>query len=106
AMAWWAIFTAAMALSFNAISLAATRLLFGAGEAAAFPAGSRALVPCLPFEHRSFDRGFHHSGARLGAAVAPAVVVYLIALSGWRTVFYLLGVVGIAWAIGWYASYR
>jgi MFS family permease len=106
AMAWWAVFTAAMALSFNAISLAMMRLLFGAGEAAAFPAGSRALVPWLPVKHRAFGQGFQHSGARLGAAVAPAVVVYLIALSGWRTVFYIFGGVGIAWAIGWYASYR
>jgi MFS family permease len=106
AMAWWSIFTAAMAFSFNAISLAATRLLFGAGEAAAFPAGSRALVPWLPLHRRAFGQGFQHSGARLGAAVAPAVVVYLIAASGWRTVFYIFGAVGIAWATGWYASYR
>jgi MFS family permease len=106
AMAWWAIFTAATALSFNAVSLAATRLLFGAGEAAAFPAGSRALVPWLPLKHRAFGQGFQHSGARLGAAVAPAVVVYLIAVSGWRRVFYVFGGVGIAWAIGWYTSYR
>ena len=106
AMVWWSVFTAATALSFNAISLAATRLLFGAGEAAAFPAGSRALVPWLPLKRRAFGQGFQHSGARLGAAVAPAVVVYLIAVSGWRTVFYIFGGVGIAWAIGWYASYR
>jgi MFS family permease len=106
AMAWWSIFTAATALSFNAISLAATRLLFGAGEAAAFPAGSRALVPWLPLKHRAFGQGFQHSGARLGAAVAPAAVIYLIAASGWQTVFYIFGAAGIAWAFGWYASYR
>jgi len=106
AMVWWSIFTAATAISFNAISLAATRLLFGAGEAAAFPAGSRSLVPWLPLKRRAFGQGFQHSGARLGAAVAPAVVIYLIAASGWRTVFYIFGGVGIAWAIGWYASYR
>jgi MFS family permease len=106
AMVWWSVFTAATALSFNAISLAATRLLFGAGEAAAFPAGSRALVPWLPLKRRAFGQGFQHSGARLGAAVAPALVVYLIAVSGWRPVFYVFGGVGIAWAIGWCASYR
>jgi MFS family permease len=106
AMAWWSIFTAATALTFNAVSLAATRLLFGAGEAAAFPAGSRALVPWLPFERRAFGQGFQHSGARLGAAVAPVVVVSLIAASGWRSVFYILGGVGIAWALAWYATYR
>lgn len=84
AMSWWALFTAATALSFNAVSLAATRLLFGAGEAAAFPAGSRALVPWLPLRQRAFGQGFQHSGARLGAALAPAMVVSVIAVSGWR----------------------
>src|SRR5260370_1677295 len=58
---WWSIFTAATALSFNAISLAATRLLFGAGEAAAFPAGSLPLFPCLPSNHWPFLPPFQHS---------------------------------------------
>src|SRR4029077_11021541 len=57
AMVWWAVFTAATALSFNTISLAATRLLFGMGEAAAFPAGSRALVPWPPVKRRGFWAG-------------------------------------------------
>src|SRR5579864_1116434 len=34
AIAWWSAFTAGTGLSFNAISLAITRLLFGVGEAA------------------------------------------------------------------------
>jgi MFS transporter, ACS family, glucarate transporter len=106
AMVWWSVFTAATALSFNALSLAATRLMFGAGEAAAFPAGSRALVPWLPLQRRAFGQGFQHSGARLGAAIAPAVVVYLIAVSGWRIVFCIFGGIGIAWAMAWYAAYR
>ena len=71
AMAWWSLFTAATALSFNAISLAATRLLFGVGEAAAFPAGSRALVPWLPLQRRAFGQGFQHSAIAIqGAADA------------------------------------
>jgi MFS family permease len=106
AMAWWSIFTATSGLCFNAISLAATRLLLGAGEAAAFPAGSRALVPWLPLYRRAFGQGFQHSGARLGAAVAPALVVYLISISGWRAVFFILGGVGLVWAFLWYALYR
>src|SRR3984957_11539734 len=106
AMVWWSVFTAATALSFNAISLAATRLMFGVGEAAAFPAGSRALVPWPPWHRPGFGQRFQHSGARLGAALAPAVVVYLIAVSGWRIVFCIFGGVGIAWAIAWYAAYR
>jgi MFS family permease len=106
AIGWWSTFTAATGLSFNAVSLAITRFLFGAGEAAAFPAGSRALMRWLPVQQRAFGQGFQHSGARLGAALAPAIVVALIAVSGWRTVFYLFGAAGVVWAAIWYFSYR
>jgi MFS family permease len=106
AMAWWSVFTAATGLTFSAGSLAATRFLFGMGEAAAFPAGSRALVRWLPFSRRAFGQGFQHSGSRLGAAMAPVLVVTLIALSGWRLVFSIFGAVGIVWALIWYAYYR
>ncbi len=106
AMAWWAVFTAATGFTFSALSLAATRFLFGMGEAAAFPTGSRALVRWLPVRRRAFGQGFQHAGSRLGAAFAPALVVTLAALSGWRPVFYIFGAAGIVWAIVWYAYYR
>jgi uncharacterized C2H2 Zn-finger protein len=57
AMAWWSVFTAATGLTLSTSSLAATRFLFGIGEAAAFPAGSRALVRWLPVRRRAFGQG-------------------------------------------------
>jgi MFS family permease len=106
AMVWWSIFTAGTGLTFSAASLAATRFLFGMGEAAAFPAGSRALVRWLPVKRRAFGQGFQHSGSRLGAALAPIVVVALMAVSGWRLIFFIFGAVGVVWAVIWYAYYR
>ena len=105
-MLWWSVFTAATGLTFSVWSLAATRFLFGVGEAAAFPAGSRALVKWLPVARRAFGQGFQHSGSRLGAAIAPACVMFLIASSGWRIVFIGFGVIGVFWAIGWFMYYR
>src|SRR5262249_46263692 len=90
----------------SAVSLAVTRGLFGMGEAAAWPAASRSLLRWLPVEQRAFGQGFQHSGARLGAAFAPTLVVLLIALWNWRAVFYLFGTAGIFVAIAWYWYYR
>jgi len=106
AITWWSIFTAATGGAFSAGSLAVTRGLFGMGEAAAWPAASRSLLRWLPVEQRAFGQGFQHSGSRLGAAFAPTMVVFLIKLSGWRTVFYLFGAAGILVAIAWYLYYR
>ncbi|HUA87581.1 MAG TPA: MFS transporter [Bryobacteraceae bacterium] len=106
AIAWWSMFTAGTGLSFSAMSLAATRFLFGAGEAAAFPAGSKALARWLPVRQRAFGQGFQHSGSRLGAAIAPALVVSLIAITGWRWVFIMFGAAGVLWAGAWFFYYR
>src|SRR5215469_6405629 len=106
AVTWWSVFTAATGGAFNSISLAVTRGLFGMGEAAAWPTASRSLLRWLPVEQRAFGQGFQHSGSRLGAAFAPAMVVLLIARSSWRAVFYFFGAAGILVAIGWYLYYR
>ena len=106
AMTWWSIFTVATGFSFNAISLAVARFLFGMGEAAAFPAASRALVRWLPVAQRAFGQGFQHAGSRFGAAVTPPIVIFLIIRLSWHWVFYIFGIVGIFWAIGWYLYYR
>jgi MFS family permease len=105
-MAWWAVFTATTGATRGAGSLAITRFLFGMGEAAAFPAGSRSLVSWLPVRRRAFGQGFQHCGARLGAALAPILVTLIIANWGWRPVFYMFGAFGILWSIVWYSYYR
>jgi MFS family permease len=106
AVTWWSVFTAATGNAFNAVSLAITRGLFGVGEAAAWPTASRSLLRWLPVEQRAFGQGFQHAGSRLGAAFAPALVMFLIAMSNWRAAFYLFGAAGILIAIAWYAYYR
>lgn len=106
AMTWWSIFTVATGFSFNAVSLAVARFLFGIGEAAAFPAASRALVRWLPVAQRAFGQGFQHAGSRFGAAVTPSIVVFFIIRLSWHWVFYIFGIVGVFWAMGWYLYYR
>jgi sugar phosphate permease len=106
AITWWSLFTAATGFAFNALSLGVTRFLFGMGEAAAFPASSRAVVPWLPAAQRAFGQGFQHSGSRLGAALAPLAVVALITRLSWHWVFYLFGTAGVVLAVFWYAYFR
>jgi MFS family permease len=108
ALAWWSIFTSATGLSYSAMSLALARFFFGVGEAAAFPSSSRALLRWLPVRQRAFGQGFQHAGSRFGAAMAPLIValISMIAPFSWRYVFYLLGVIGVVWAVIWYSYYR
>jgi len=103
---WWSAFTAMTALALGKWSMYVVRFLFGMGEAGAFPTATRALSFWLPASERGFAQGVTHSGARLGAALTPPIAVILIAILGWRSVFYIFGLIGAMWAALWFWYYR
>ncbi len=47
-----------------------------------------------------------HSCARIGTALTPPVVVWLIAIGNWRASFAVLGVVSLSWAVAWGFYFR
>jgi sugar phosphate permease len=103
---WWSAFTAFTALAWGKWSMGLFRLLFGLGEAGAFPTATRALSYWLPASERGFAQGITHSGSRLGAAITPPIVVFIMTTLGWRSVFYIFGLIGAVWAVYWYWYYR
>jgi sugar phosphate permease len=102
----WSIMTAATAAAFSATSFIAIRFLFGIGEAGAFPGATRAMQLWYPQRERGLVQGVTHSASRLGAAIAPPVVVLIMSAWGWRPVFYICGVAGLLWALWWALTYR
>lgn len=102
----WSGFTALTGVTWNFISLLVVRFLFGAGEAGAFPGMSRAIYSWIPLKERGLVTGINFSGSRLGAAFALPMVAWMITDFGWRTTFYILGVIGVAWATLWYILFR
>lgn len=100
------VFTAATGLAGGALPFGIIRFFFGVGEAAAFPAASRAILPWLPRASRAFGQGFQHAGSRLGAAATPLFFVFLIGAYGWRQAFFVLGIMGIVLAIIWAVYFR
>ncbi len=103
---WWSLFTSLTALAWNATSLWTVRFLFGVGEAGAFPIATRSLSRWMLPSERGYAQGITHAGSRLGAAVTPPVVVWLILDYGWRTPFYIFGSLGLVWALVWFIWYR
>lgn len=102
----WSVLTVLSGIAWNYLSLLFIRFLFGAGEAGAFPGMSRAVFSWFPLKERGTILGINFSGSRLGAAFALPAVAWLIEWAGWRASFFVLGAVGIAWAIGWWLSFR
>src|SRR5581483_2000455 len=103
---YWSLMTGLTALATSAAAFVAIRFLFGIGEAGAFPGATRAMQLWYPRQERGFVQGITHSASRLGAAIAPPIVVLIMTTLGWRSVFYICGAVGIIWSVLWYFAYR
>jgi sugar phosphate permease len=103
---YWSIMTAATAAAFSGVSFIAVRFLFGIGEAGAFPGATRAMQLWYPRSERGLVQGVTHSASRLGAAIAPPIVVLIMSTLGWRSVFYICGAVGLIWSVWWALTYR
>jgi MFS family permease len=103
---WWSAFTAATGLAWNFASLLAARFLFGVGEAGAFPNISRSFAKWFPERERGSAHGVVFMGTRLGGAIAPPIVAWLMGWFGWRQSFFVFGVIGVIWCVFWLKWFR
>jgi ACS family glucarate transporter-like MFS transporter len=102
----WSTLTAATGRVSEAAILLVVRFLFGLAEAGAFPGAARAIYNWLPAPKRGLAFGLLNTGSRLGAAFGLWGVSFSVTTWGWRFTFLLLGVVGVFWAVAWYAWFR
>jgi len=103
---WWSAFTAATGAAWSFASLVVARLLFGIGEAGAFPNTSRSFAKWFPASERGVAHGWVFMGTRMGGAITPPLVVAMMTAIGWRQTFYLFGFLGVIWAWFWWRWFR
>lgn len=82
------------------------RVALGFGEGATFPTATRAMSDWTPASKRAFAQGITHSCARLGNAITPPLVVWLMVLVSWRGSFVILGIISMVWAVAWGLYFR
>lgn len=103
----WGVATLWTGFSVGFWTLFAARALLGLSEAAAFPAATQAMSRWIPRDRNGFAQGVVHSAARLGNALAPLLVAWVIGATGsWRWAFFATAVLSIAWAIVWFVWFR
>ena len=111
---WWSAFTVLTAVVGMHIGpavlglgfLIGVRLLFGIGEAGAFPNITRALHNWLPLDERGRGQGLVWFSGKLMGGLTPFLWTVLVvgtgmtpALFGWRGAFCLFGVIGVTWCL-------
>jgi MFS transporter, ACS family, glucarate transporter len=105
-VSWWSIFTIATAGAFNYYALLATRFLFGAGEAGAWPCVARVMSRWIPKRSRGTAKGIFFAGAYASAAMTAFIVPLLLAHMSWRSILVGFGCVGFVWVIAWQRWFR
>ena len=103
---WWSLFTAFTGLAGGLASLLIIRFMFGVGEAGSSPCSTGVISRWFEKNEVGKAQGYVWAASRMGGALTPFVVIPIMAWLGWRAAFWLLGGLGIIWAVVWYVMYR
>ncbi len=98
-LAAWSVLTAASGAARGFVSLAIPRMFIGVGESIMTPTSMSLLADRFPAERLGFASGFYYMGVPIGVGASLLVVGYLGPAIGWRNCFYLLGAIGVVFAV-------
>jgi sugar phosphate permease len=82
------------------------RVVLGVAEAPLFPAGAKVVNEWFAVRERGRPTGTFISSSTIAPMIAPPLLTVLMLSFGWRTMFVIMGVLGILVAVGWYMFYR
>jgi MFS transporter, ACS family, D-galactonate transporter len=102
----WSVFTLLQGFAGGLTSLLGFRFGLGLSEAPCFPTNSRIVGTWFPQQERAFATGTYTVGEYIGLAFLSPALFWLLAEAGWRSLFYVVGAVGIAFGLIWWARYR
>ena len=106
AMALWSLAQMATGLVSSFRLFISLRVGLGVGEAPFLPAGVKAVNDWFAVEDRGRAMGIVNMSGALGQALAPPLLTVIMLTFGWRSMFLLLGGIGLALAIAWYPLNR
>jgi MFS transporter, ACS family, D-galactonate transporter len=102
----WSVCTALQGLSTGLTSLLSARLALGVAEAPAFPCNSRVMSTWFPQQERARATGIYSIGQYFGLAFLSPVLFWISATFGWRSLFLLVGCLGVVFGVVWICVYR
>ncbi|MBS0352000.1 MAG: MFS transporter [Proteobacteria bacterium] len=102
----WSVACILLGSAIGFYSLFIYRLLLGAAEAPGFPCYMRVIVDWFPQRQRTRAFALASSAVAFSSVVGAPLTTHLIVRFNWRITFYILGALGIIWALVWYTFYR
>lgn len=106
AVVFWSLFTALMAATRSLNGLIATRIGVGVFEAPCFPANSRVLATWFPQRERARANAVYSFGQYVGLGFLSVPLFWITQRFGWRGLFIVVGLFGMAFGVVWWLLYR
>ncbi len=92
----WCLATAASGMADSFGSLFAARFFTGIGEASLYPCAMSLFADCYPAERRGFAMGVFGAATAVGGGIGQGIGGLLAESLGWRQVFFVYGLAGLA----------
>ncbi len=102
----WSLAQAAGGFAVSYVQLLWARVALGAAECPAFPAAVRVTSDWFHVKDRGAPTGLYNSGGSIGPFIAPPLLTGLMLAFGWRTMFIVMGLIGVLGAVVWFMVYR
>lgn len=106
AIFFWSLFTAVMGAVRGLNALIVARIGVGIFEAPCFPANSRVLATWFPQRERARANSIYSFGQYVGLGFLSVPLFWITQQFGWRGLFYIVGALGMAYALLWWRTYR
>jgi MFS family permease len=105
-LALWSLAQGCAGLAASAWQIAACRVVLGVGESPVMMCSAKVVRRWFNVRERGRPVGIYTSAQHLGQAIAAPVLTILMLALGWRWMFALMGMAGIASVIVWFTIYR
>jgi ACS family glucarate transporter-like MFS transporter len=102
----WGLATILMALVTGFKSMLAMRVVLGITETPAYPVSARVVSVWVPARERTFSSAAFDSCSRIGNAIAPPLVVWIMLNWGWQASFVITGVLAVVYSFIWKQFYH
>jgi ACS family hexuronate transporter-like MFS transporter len=102
----WSLACACMGLATGFSMLLMFRVALGLAEGPSFPAMTRVTADWLPVSERARALAFGLAAVPFASVIGAPLVSWLVVGVGWRFMFFILGGLGIVWAILWFIIFR
>ncbi|ULQ54046.1 MFS transporter [Flavihumibacter fluvii] len=102
----WSLATIGLGFVSGLLGLIILRVMIGAFEAPSYPMNNRIVTSWFPVHERASAIAMYTSGQFIGLAFLTPVLTYIQHYAGWRGLFFITGIIGVAWGCAWYFIYR